>query len=135
MKLKGNIDAVSYATVYSAGCDVLAAEQVTISPGGRALVSTGIYIEESAPDEAIWVTPKSGLAWKHGITVLNSPGLIDSDYPGEIKVILMNHGSKEFTVNIGDKVAQLVLIKLYQRFENILVKSEMRTGGFGSTGS
>ena len=102
------LDLPAYATAGAAGMDVVSAEDVTISPGGRHAVATGLALA-IPPGFEIQVRPRSGLALKHGVTVPNAPGTIDSDYRGELKVILINHGSEPFAIRRGDRVAQLVL--------------------------
>ena len=128
----------SYATPHSVGMDLLAAidEELTVKPLQRVLIPTGIAVE--IPDGyEIQIRPRSGLAVKHGITVLNTPGTIDPDYRGEIKVILINLGEKDFKVKRGDRIAQMVLCPIV-RFEweeaQELSDSERGQGGFGSTG-
>ncbi|HAU21335.1 MAG TPA: dUTP diphosphatase, partial [Erythrobacter sp.] len=96
-----------YATDGAAGMDVLSAEDVTITPGARHAVATGLSLAIPQGFE-IQVRPRSGLALKHGITVPNTPGTIDSDYRGELKVIMINHGTEPFAISRGDRVAQLV---------------------------
>lgn len=131
-------DIPSYATSQSAGMDLRAnlEESVVLNPGDRTLVKTGLYLELPAGFEA-QVRPRSGLAFKHGITVLNSPGTIDADYRGEVGVLLINHGSEPFEIVDGERVAQLVIAK----YEHIswdevteLEESDRGAGGFGSTG-
>ncbi|RCL68719.1 MAG: dUTP diphosphatase [Cryomorphaceae bacterium] len=128
-----------YQTKSSAGMDLMAFvdDPIIIESGEWKLVSTGIYIKLPTGFEA-QVRPRSGLALKKGITVLNSPGTIDSDYRGEIGVILINHSKNNFIVNSGDRIAQLVIAK----HESINLKnvqsidsSNRGTGGFGSTGT
>ena len=124
------------ATEGSAGYDLTANETATLNPGERTLIGTGVSLQLPA-GLAACVRPRSGLAAKHGITVLNTPGLIDPDYRGEIKVILYNAGNTPFWVNRGDRIAQLT-------FEHILTPeleqaetldaTERGAGGFGSTG-
>ena len=125
-----------YATEHSAGVDLLAAEAVVIKPLERKLVKTGIAIALPQGYEA-QVRPRSGLALKNGITVLNTPGTIDADYRGEIAVILINFGQEDFTVSKGMRIAQLVFAK-YQKVEFNLVENLTETSrgsqGFGSTG-
>jgi dUTP pyrophosphatase len=128
----------AYATPHSAGMDLRASlpAPVQIAPGQRHLVPTGISIALPEGFEA-QVRPRSGLALKHGITVLNSPGTIDADYRGEIAVVLINHGDQAFVVNPGDRIAQLVVAR-YERVEWQRV-TELDTtlrgaGGYGSTG-
>ena len=128
----------SYATVGSAGLDLLAAidGEVKLAPGARAAVPCGIAIAMSDKYEA-QVRPRSGLALNHGVTLLNAPGTIDSDYRGEIKAILINHGEAVFTVTRGMKIAQLVIARLKRATieeVNELPQSARGEGGFGSTG-
>ena len=124
------------ATEGSAGYDLASNGKACIEPGERILVGTGLSLE-LPPDIAASVRPRSGLAAKHGITVLNTPGLIDPDYRGEIKVILYNAGNKPFWVNRGDRIAQLtfehILTPELEQAEN-LDTTERGAGGFGSTG-
>ena len=128
----------SYATEGSAGMDILAAldEPVTIEKGGIALIPTSLAIALSQGYEC-QVRSRSGLAIKHGIFALNSPGTIDSDYRGEIKIILANFGKKDFIINRGDRIAQLVVAKyekIHWKVVDKLPNSERGEGGFGSTG-
>jgi dUTP pyrophosphatase len=116
--------------------DVVAAEDVTIAPGARHAVATGLALAIPSGFE-IQVRPRSGLALKHGITVPNTPGTIDSDYRGELKVILINHGHAPFVVTRGDRVAQLVLAPVTQAQwleADELDETARGEGGFGSTG-
>ena len=128
----------AYATEDSAGMDLLAAvkENVTITAHARMLVPTGICIALPKGYEA-QVRPRSGLAFKHGITVLNAPGTIDADYRGEVGVILINHGTETFTVERGMRIAQLIIAPYtratWQKTDS-LEESARGTGGFGSTG-
>jgi dUTP pyrophosphatase len=126
----------SYATAGSAGLDLRAAEALTLKPGARALVATGLAISLPENFEA-QVRPRSGLAVKHGVTVLNSPGTIDSDYRGEIKVPLINHGAEDFVINNGDRIAQMVIAPVQQVvLIEVTALDETRRGssGFGSSG-
>lgn len=126
----------AYATDGAAGMDVLAAEEVTLAPGARHAVATGIAVAIPQGFE-IQVRPRSGLALKYGITVANAPGTIDSDYRGEVKVILINHGSERFEVRRGDRIAQLVLAPVTRASwlpVDELDETERGEGGFGSTG-
>ena len=126
----------AYATSGAAGMDVLAAEDVTLPPGVRHAVATGLALA-IPPGFEIQVRPRSGLALKHGITVPNTPGTIDSDYRGELKVILINHGSEDFPISRGDRVAQLVLAPVVQAAwaeVDELDETQRGAGGFGSTG-
>ena len=127
----------SYATPASAGLDLRAAiaNPIELAPGGRALIPTGIRIALTADHEA-QVRPRSGLALKQGLTVLNAPGTIDADYRGEISVILINHSSEPAAINRGDRIAQLVVAPITRIVwrEEALDKTVRGTGGFGSTG-
>ncbi len=126
----------AYATPGSAGMDVVSAEDVTIAPGARHAVATGLSMAIPQGYE-IQVRPRSGLAFKHGITVPNTPGTIDSEYRGELKVLLINHGLKDFAIARGDRVAQLVLAPVVQAaWDEVeeLDATERGAGGFGSTG-
>ena len=126
----------AYATAGAAGMDVLAAEDVTLAPGARHAVATGLALA-IPPGFEIQVRPRSGLALKHGITVPNTPGTIDSDYRGELKVILINHGDTPFEVRRGDRVAQLVLAPVTRATwlpVDELDVAARGEGGFGSTG-
>ncbi len=130
------LDLPAYATPGAAGMDVLAAEDVTLAPGARHAVATGFAVA-IPPGYEIQVRPRSGLALKHGISVPNTPGTIDSDYRGELKVILINHGAEPFAVARGDRVAQLVLapVTLAAWVEVAELDETARgSGGFGSTG-
>ena len=135
---KSSYDAPSYATVNSAGMDLKAniEEPITLAPLERSMVSTGLYIALPDGTEA-QIRPRSGLAAKHGITVLNTPGTIDADYRGEIKVILVNLSNESFTINPGERIAQMVVAR-YEKVEWSTVESLDETargaGGFGSTG-
>ena len=126
----------AYATSGSAGMDVVSAEDVTIAPGARHAVATGLSVAIPQGYE-IQVRPRSGLAFKHGITVPNTPGTIDSDYRGELKVLLINHGSEDVAIARGDRVAQLVLAPVVQAAWSEVDKldaTQRGAGGFGSTG-
>ncbi len=126
----------AYATAGAAGMDVVAAEDVVLTPGARHAVATGLAVAIPAGYE-IQVRPRSGLALKHGITVPNTPGTIDSDYRGELKILLINHGSADFAIVRGARVAQLVVAPVthgeWQEVET-LDDTSRGTGGFGSTG-
>jgi len=124
-----------YSTIEAAGADVYSIESVVIPPGEHRLIKTGLGCNIPHGWE-IQVRPRSGLALKNKVTVLNTPGTIDSDYTGEICVILINHGDTDFVVNAGDRIAQLVCAPVYQaKFEwTDSVKITDRIGGFGSTG-
>lgn len=126
----------AYATDGAAGMDVLSAEDVTIAPGARHAVATGLAVA-IPPGFEMQVRPRSGLALRHGISVPNAPGTIDSDYRGELKVILINHGSEAFPIARGDRVAQLVLAPVVRATWNevgVLDDTPRGAGGFGSTG-
>ena len=126
----------AYATTGAAGMDVVAAEDVTLDPGARAAVATGFAIAIPAGFE-VQVRPRSGLALKHGVTCLNTPGTIDADYRGEIKVILANLGTEPFEVRRGERVAQLVpaVVTAAAMIEvETLDETDRGSGGFGSTG-
>ena len=136
---KGRHPLPSYATTRSAGMDLRAnlERSILLEPGQRALIPTGLYLELPEGTEA-QVRPRSGLAFKHGITVLNSPGTIDADYRGEVGVILINHGQEAFEVKDGERVAQLVIARYEQA--NLLEVTDLAsstrgTGGFGHTGT
>lgn len=130
------LDLPHYATPGAAGMDVVAAEDLTLAPGARHAVATGFALA-IPPGYEIQVRPRSGLALKHGITVPNTPGTIDSDYRGELKVILINHGAEPFAIARGDRVAQLVLAPVVQAaWDEVeeLDATARGAGGFGSTG-
>jgi dUTP pyrophosphatase len=127
-----------YSTNESAGLDLRADLQspITLKPGQRSLIPTGLKIALPTGYEA-QVRPRSGLAYKHGITVLNSPGTIDADYRGDVGVILINHGSESFTIENGERIAQLIIAKFVQiDWDEVLDLSSTSRGegGFGSTG-
>lgn len=135
-KLDPQAQLPSYATLEAAGMDVRANGEWVIGPGQYAMVSTGLSVEIPQGWE-LQVRPRSGLAAKFGVTVLNAPGTIDSDYRGEIKVLLVNHGSNPFTVAVGERIAQLVLARAPQALiEEVqdLTSTQRGEGGFGSTG-
>ena len=128
----------NYETIASAGMDLRAnlSESITLKPLGRAIVKTGLFIELPIGYEA-QVRPRSGLAAKNGITVLNAPGTVDADYRGEIGVILVNLSNTDFIINDGERIAQLVIAK-HERADweivEVLSETERGAGGFGSTG-
>lgn len=128
----------SYATEKSAGMDLKAdiAEPIVLAPLERAMIPTGLYVALPDGTEA-QVRPRSGLAAKHGISVLNAPGTVDADYRGEIKVILVNLSNEPFTVRPGERIAQMVIAR-YEKVEwdevEVLDETERGEGGFGSTG-
>ncbi|MGN7160627.1 dUTP diphosphatase [Sphingomonas sp. SAFR-052] len=126
----------AYATAGAAGMDVVAAEDIDLAPGARHAVATGFAIAIPAGYE-VQVRPRSGLALKHGITCLNTPGTIDSDYRGEVKVILANLGDEPFRVVRGERIAQLVpaaVIRAKMTEVDTLDDTARGAGGFGSTG-
>lgn len=135
---KGRQPLPAYATAQSAGMDLRAniPESITLQPLERRLIPTGLYIALPEGYEA-QVRPRSGLALKHGITVLNSPGTIDSDYRGELMVLLINLSQNPFTVNDGERIAQLVIARHEQAVltaVEVLNKTERGAGGYGHTG-
>ena len=128
----------SYATEQSAGMDLRAniEEPITLKPMQRALIKTGLFMALPPGFEA-QVRPRSGLALKHGITVLNTPGTIDADYRGEIGVVLINLGDKDFVVNDGERIAQMVIARhetAIIREVEVLEDTERGAGGYGHTG-
>ncbi|BBE73380.1 dUTP diphosphatase [Oharaeibacter diazotrophicus] len=128
----------AYQTAGAAGMDLVAAVEAptTIAPGARALVPTGLAIALPEGYEA-QVRPRSGLAARHGVTVLNAPGTIDADYRGEVQVILVNHGEEPFVVSRGDRIAQLVVAPVTRAAPVVvedLDETDRGAGGFGSTG-
>jgi len=130
------LDLPHYATGGAAGMDVLSAEDLVLQPGMRHAVATGLSVA-IPPGYEIQVRPRSGLALKHGISVPNTPGTIDSDYRGELKVIVINHGAEPFAIHRGDRIAQLVLAAVTRaawREVTELDETQRGAGGFGSTG-
>ena len=126
----------AYATPGAAGMDVVAAEDLDLAPGERHAVSTGFKVAIPMGYE-IQVRPRSGLAFKHGVTVPNTPGTIDSDYRGELKILMINHGADPFPVRRGERIAQLVPAAVTQAgFDEVdeLDATDRGHGGFGSTG-
>ena len=129
----------AYATLQSAGLDVRACLEapITLAPGEFQLVKTGLFVALPEGTE-LQVRPRSGLAFKHGVTVLNAPGTIDADYRGEIGVLLINHGAQPFQVEHGERIAQLVLAR-YERVVwnevQVLSETDRGAGGFGHTGT
>ena len=137
-RLAPDLPLPAYATPGSAGLDLLAAvdRDIVLRPGGFAAIPTGIALALPSGYEA-QVRPRSGLALRHGVTVMNAPGTVDSDYRGEVAAILINHGKAEFTVTRGMKVAQLVVaphVRAEWRETDTLDQTERAAGGFGSTG-
>ncbi len=142
MKVKiinqSNHELPAYETIASAGLDVRAniQESITLKPLERTLVKTGLFMEIPVGYEC-QVRPRSGLAFKKGVTVLNAPGTIDADYRGEVGVILINLSNEDFVIENGERIAQLVFAKVEQaEWENVevLTETERGAGGFGSTG-
>lgn len=135
----GDLPLPEPATEHSSGVDLQAAVcgSIKIPPGGRALIPAGIKVEIPVGFE--WqIRPRSGLAFRHGVTVLNSPGTIDSDYRGPVGVVLINHGSEPFTVNRGDRIAQAVLAAVEpvsMQIVSDLTETVRGEGGFGHTGT
>lgn len=130
-----------YQTKLSAGLDLCAAQSLTLRPLGRAVVDTGVYLRDVLPPDLLVLTDvvpcamvcsRSGLAAKHGVIVLNAPGIVDADYEDTIKVILHNTSTYSKNIEAGERIAQLVFVYAYRRPE--LVKDEDRQGGLGSTG-
>ena len=137
-KLNSRVKLPSYKTKGSSGMDLMAFlnEPISINPQTSKLIPTGISIAIPENTE-VQIRPRSGLAAKNNISILNTPGTIDSDYRGELKVILYNHGDKEFIVNNGDRIAQMVLVPIIKAtFEEVedLPQTIRGEGGFGSTG-
>ena len=127
-----------YATLFSSGMDIYAYidNEFVMKPMERALISTGLYIELPPGYEA-QIRPRSGLAIKNGITVLNTPGTIDADYRGEIKILLINLSNDNFTIQAGDRIAQMVIAPCIQavwQIENELSQTQRGEGGYGHTG-
>lgn len=137
MKVKiVNGTAPTRATAYAAGWDLYSNMTATIKPGERKMITTGVFIELDVGQEG-QVRPRSGLAVKHGVTIMNSPGTIDCDYRGEIKVCLINLGDTDFNVSPGDRIAQLVIAKYdNSTYETVNVLTDTSRGekGFGSSG-
>lgn len=126
----------SYATASSSGVDLCSSENVVIQPGARLAASTGLRLEIPEGFEC-QVRPRSGIALKKGVTVLNAPGTIDADYRGEVKVILINHGEEPFGIEKGDRIAQMVLARVERlAWDEVkdLSDTSRGSGGFGSTG-
>jgi len=135
-KLHNNAIIPIYQSSGAAGFDLHALDSMIIRAGQRAIVPTGLAFEIDFGFE-VQVRPRSGLALKNGITVLNSPGTVDSDYRGEIKIILVNHGDKDFCVNVGDRIAQAVVCEVHRaEFEEVdeISQTVRGDGGFGSSG-
>ena len=133
---KSDNDLPNYETIASAGCDVRSTHSIQLGPGLSCLVKTGLYVE-IPPGYEIQIRPRSGLALKKQITVLNTPGTIDADYRGEVGVILINHGFDFITLDKGERIGQLVLNKVEQiEWEPVLALTDTNrgAGGFGSTG-
>jgi dUTP pyrophosphatase len=137
-RLRDGAQLPKYMSDGAAGLDLAALvdDEVVIRPGERALIGTGLAIALPHGHEA-QVRPRSGLAWKHGVTVLNSPGTVDEDYRGEIKVLLVNHGQEPFVVRSGERVAQLVIARVERvaiEEQGALDETVRGAGGYGHTG-
>ena len=137
-KLDQSVELPVYKTTGASGMDLMAfiKQPIKLAPNSSCLLPTGLSLAFSQ-DYEIQIRPRSGLATKHGITVLNTPGTIDSDYRGEIKIILFNHGSKEFIINNKDRIAQMILTPVFKidlEETNNLPGTIRGKGGFGSTG-
>ncbi len=135
---KSNHPLPAYETIHSAGLDLRAhiSENIEIKPSERVLIPTGLYIELPIGYEA-QIRPRSGLAFKHGITVLNSPGTIDADYRGEIKILLINLSQESFIVKDGERIAQMIVAKHEQiswQLSEVLSETDRGAGGYGHTG-
>lgn len=138
IKNESGHDLPTYQTSLAAGMDIKASltDSISIKPGERVLIPTGLYIELPSGYEA-QIRPRSGLAFKHGITVLNSPGTIDADYRGEIKILLINLGHQSFDITNGERIAQMVIAKhesVQWESTEELSDTLRSSGGFGSTG-
>lgn len=136
----GDLQMPAYETDLAAGVDLRAAidanTPLVLQPSERALIATGFAMALPAGYEA-QIRPRSGLAYKHGITVVNSPGTIDADYRGEVKILLINHGTENFTINRGERIAQMVVAPVTQakfKVVDTLSKTARGAGGYGSTG-
>jgi len=135
------LDLPAHETNFSAGLDLRAAveadDPAVLGPGDRALLPTGLQIALPEGHEA-QIRPRSGLAYRHGVTVLNSPGTIDADYRGEVKVLLINHGEETFTIERGTRIAQMVVARharVHWEERDALDETVRGSGGFGSTGA
>ena len=133
-----DLELPSYETDLAAGVDLRAAidAQIILKPSERRLIPTGLAMALPAGYEA-QIRPRSGLAYKHGISVVNSPGTIDADYRGEVKILLINHGQEDFIINRGERIAQMVIAPVSQAkfiVTDSLSKTKRGTGGYGSTG-
>jgi dUTP pyrophosphatase len=139
VKRLADVPLPEYQSEHAAGMDlraVIVAEPVTLAPGARALLSTALVVAIPEGFEG-QVRPRSGLALKHGVTVLNAPGTIDADYRGEVKVLLINHGSEPFVVCNGDRIAQLIIAPVTRARMKLVAEledTERGAGGYGSTG-
>ena len=134
----GDLPLPAYATTGAAGMDIVAAvtEDLVLAPGGRSAVPTGLSMAVPAGHE-VQVRPRSGLALRHGVTVANAPGTIDSDYRGEVKILLVNLGDADFTVSRGMRIAQIVLAPVTRADPKLVEELDdtaRGSGGFGSTG-
>jgi dUTP pyrophosphatase len=132
------LDLPAYETNLAAGVDLRAAitDTISLAPGERTLVATG-FAMALPPGYEAQIRPRSGLAYKHGISVVNTPGTIDADYRGEVKILLINHGSKKFEINRGDRIAQMIVAPVTQadfQLVDSLSDTARGAGGYGSTG-
>ena len=135
-KLSNHAQLPSYATDGSAACDIFAAEDAIVEHGNFKLIKTGLSIELPAGYEA-QIRPRSGLALKHGVTILNTPGTLDEDYRGELCILLMNHGKSDFRVSRGDRIAQMLISKVHRiewEISESLSETKRGSGGFGHSG-
>lgn len=135
----GDIPLPKYMTPHASGMDICAAikEPIVLSPGGIALIPTGLSMAIPLGFEA-QIRPRSGLAVKHGIGIVNAPGTIDADYRGEVRVALINFGNNPYTIKRGDRIAQMIIQKVYQvepEEVDALEETARNTGGFGHTGT
>lgn len=135
-RLRDDVPLPRYATDGAAGLDVTAAQAALLYPGQRSLIKTGLKMAVP-PGWECQVRPRSGLALNRGVTVLNSPGTIDSDYRGEVGIVLVNHSEDPFVVNVGDRIAQLVFVPVGRavlEVVDVLPETDRGEGAFGSTG-
>jgi len=138
-RLNKEVPLPTYMTRHAAGMDIYAAPEstITIAPGARVLVPTGLFVEIPEGYEA-QIRPRSGLALKKGITLVNTPGTIDADYRGEVGIIMINHGDEPFLVNRGDRIAQMIIAPVtrieWQEVVSELSPTDRGSGGFGHTG-
>ncbi|XP_065664800.1 deoxyuridine 5'-triphosphate nucleotidohydrolase-like [Hydra vulgaris] len=148
IRIRDNLEKSFYETKESACFDLRSIKDVILQAHQRILISTGVYIDQIDSNLAGHVYSKSGIAFKYGVVVFNAPGVIDADYKGEIKVLLMNHSEKDYVIKRGDAVAQMGFVKMYKAIKDVIeidgcfarqvpipmFKNVERKGGFGSTG-